>query len=299
MDDSRRFLDPKVLDKIAGLEIKARLMVEGYLAGQQRSPKKGSSAEFLEHREYVPGDDPRFLDWKVFAKSDRFYIKQYEEETNLKAYLILDTSKSMAFASEGSVSKLDYARYIAAGLTYLVSQQRDAVALVLWDKALRKFLPPGTSALHFKNVYTELENAKPDGTTDLAKLLLELAERIRRKSLIVVFSDLLDSNADGVLAGLRLIRRKGHDVVVFHVLDDAELNFPYERMTLFEGLEVEDKLLADPKALREAYLAEIQAFVHNVKAGCISNQMDYVPTNTKANLGVALSSYLAARMSTS
>jgi uncharacterized protein (DUF58 family) len=297
MDDFRRYLDPKNLDKVAGLELKARLIVEGFLSGQQKSPYKGTSVEFREHREYVAGDDPRFLDWKLYAKSDRFYVKQYEEETNLKAYLILDTSKSMAYSS-GGLSKLDYAKHVAAALTYLISQQRDAVALVLWDRELRKFLPPGTNAMHQKNIYTELTQAQPNGETDLGKLLRDLAERVRQRSMFVIFSDLIDANAEGVLRGLKHVRHKGHDVIVFHVLDDAEINFPFDRMTLFEGLEVEDKLLADPKALREAYLAEVGAFIQEVKSGCMANHMDYVQTNTKQNLGIALSTYLAARMGT-
>lgn len=295
MDVYRKYLDPKTLDDVAGLELKARLIVEGFLAGQQKSPKKGQSVEFLEHREYVPGDDPRFLDWKVYGKSDRFYIKQYEEETNLKAYIILDTSKSMSFSS-GTLTKLEYAKYVSAALIHLVALQRDAVALVLWDKELRKFLPPGTSPLHLKNCYQELGQAEPNGKTDMVRLLGDLAERVRRRSLFVVLSDFFDSDRDGVLKALRRVRTKGHDVIVFHVLDDAEITFPFERMTLFEGLESDDRLLADPKALREAYVAEMEKFRQDVKSACMSNQMDYVETNTRQNLGIALSTYLATRM---
>lgn len=295
MDVYRKYLDPKILDKVSGLELKARLVVEGFLQGQQKSPKKGQSVEFLEHREYVPGDDPRRLDWKVYAKSDRFYVKQYEEETNLKAYIILDTSKSMAYSS-GGVSKFDYAKYLAASLVYLVQQQRDAVALVLWDKELRKFLPPGTSPLHMKNVYTELTAAEPNGQTDIVRLLGELAERVRKRSLFVVLSDLFDANREGMRKGLNHVRTKGHDVIVFHVLDPAEKEFPFDRMTMFEGLEIDEKLLADPKALKEAYLDEMQSFCREVRSACMSNQMDYVGIDTGQNLGVALSAYLATRM---
>lgn len=295
MDVYRKYLDPKILDKVSGLELKARLVVEGFLQGQQKSPKKGQSVEFLEHREYVPGDDPRRLDWKVYAKSDRFYVKQYEEETNLKAYIILDTSKSMAYSS-GGVSKFDYAKYLAASLVYLVQQQRDAVALVLWDKELKKFLPPGTSPLHMKNVYSELSAAEPNGQTDIVRLLGELAERVRKRSLFVVLSDLFDANREGMRKGLNHVRTKGHDVIVFHVLDPAEKEFPFDRMTMFEGLEIDEKLLADPKALKEAYLEEMQGFCREIKSACMSNQMDYVGIDTGQNLGIALSAYLATRM---
>ena len=294
MEDYRKYLDPKTLNKVAGLDLKARLIVEGFVSGRHRSPYKGSSVEFREHREYSPGDDVRFIDWKVYGKSDRYYIKEYEEETNLKAYVVVDTSKSMDYSSNG-ISKLEYAKYVAAAIAHLVSRQQDAVALVLWDKELKKFLPPGNNPLHLKDVYRSLSEAKADGATDMARLMAELAERVRQKSLIIVLSDLLDTDRVRLLRALKQIRFKGHDVIMFHVLDDAEITFPFERMTLFEGLEVDERLLADPKALKEAYLAEFGEFIHQIKSACIANRMDYVTLNTSAPLDVALSSYLAAR----
>ncbi|MCB9831308.1 MAG: DUF58 domain-containing protein [Planctomycetes bacterium] len=297
MADYRRYLDPKTLNKVAGLELKARLIVEGFVSGQHKSPYKGSSVEFREHREYVPGDDLRFIDWKVFAKSDRFYIKEYEEETNLKAYVVVDTSKSMAFASDG-ISKLEYAKYVAAALCYLISQQQDANALVLWDRELKKFLPPGNNPLHQKDVYRSLSEAEADGSTDVARLFHDIAERVRQKSMIILLSDLFDDDRRGLLRGLKHMRHKGHDVIVFHVLDRAEIDFPYDRMTLFEGLETDDRLLADPKALREAYLEEFQTFAHEIESGCLASGMDYVRLATDRPLDVALSSYLAARSGT-
>ena len=297
MEDYRKYLDPKTLNKVSGLDLKARLIVEGFVSGQHKSPYKGSSVEFREHREYVPGDDIRFIDWKVYGKSDRFYIKEYEEETNLKAYLVVDTSNSMSFAS-GEVSKLEYCKYSAAALAHLISQQQDAVALALWDKDLRTFLPPGNNPLHLKNIYSELAQAKPDQGTDLGKLLRELAERVRQKSMLILLSDFLDADLDSLLKGLKFLRHKGHDVIVFHVLDPAELEFPYDRMTRFEGLEVDEHLLADPKALREAYLEELEAHCANIRAACMANQMDYTRIDTASLLDVTLSSYLAARAGT-
>lgn len=295
MEDYRRYLDPRTLDKVAGLELKARLIVEGFVAGRHASPVKGSSVEFREHREYVPGDDVRFLDWKVFAKTDRFYLKEYEEETRLKAYLVVDTSKSMAYASEGSISKLEYAKYVAAALTHLVTQQQDAAALVLWDETLRKFLPPGNNPLHVRDIYRSLSEAQPAARTDLGQLLTDLAERLRQRSLLIVLSDLFDDDPTALARGLQHVRHKGHDLIMFHVLDHAELEFPFDRMTQFEGLEVEERLLADPKALRKAYLEELHAFLQNARTACLAHRMDYVQIDTSAPLDVALTSFLAAR----
>ncbi len=297
MADYRRYLDPKTLNKVAGLELKARLIVEGFVSGQHKSPYKGSSVEFREHREYVPGDDIRFIDWKVYGKSDRYYIKEYEEETNLKAYVVVDTSKSMDFGSDG-ITKLEYAKYVAASLCYLISQQQDASALVLWDDALRKFLPPGNNPLHQKGIFQSLSETEANGKTDVGALFHDIAERVRQKSLIIVLSDLFDDDRRGLMRGLRHMRFKGHDVIVFHVLDRAEIDFPFDRMTLFEGMETDDRLLADPKALRQAYLDEFQAFAHEVESGCLASGMDYVRLATDRPLDVALSSYLAARAGT-
>ncbi|MEE9392790.1 MAG: DUF58 domain-containing protein [Planctomycetota bacterium] len=294
MEDYRRYLDPKTLNKVAGLELKARLIVEGFVAGRHQSPLKGSSVEFREHREYVPGDDTRFLDWKVYAKTDRFYIKEYEEETSLKAYMVVDTSHSMSFASGDNVSKLEYAKFVAASLTHLISQQQDAAALVLWDHELKKFLPPGNNPLHIRDIYRSLSEVKAQGKTDIGALLADVAERLRQRSLIILLSDLFDDDG-GLDRGLKYVRHKGHDVICFHTLDPAELTFPFDRMTRFEGLEVEDRLLADPKALKEAYLEELEAFIQNARSACMANKMDYVQLDTSAPLDIALSSYLAAR----
>ncbi len=294
MDDSQKYLDPKTLNKIAGLELKARLIVEGFVAGQHRSPYKGSSVEFREHREYVPGDDVRFLDWKVYGKSDRFYIKEYEEETNLKAYIVVDTSKSMAFASDG-MSKLEYAKCVAASLTHLIGQQQDAAALVLWDNELKKFLPPKNNPVHLRDIYRSLDEIEPAGTTDVVRLFHDVAERVRQRSMIIFISDLFDDDQRGLMKGLMHLRHKGHDVVVFQTLDHAEITFPFDGMTRFEGLEVESHLLADPRALREAYLEEFQSFTTEIESGCAASGMDYVLLDTSKPLDVALAGYLAAR----
>jgi uncharacterized protein (DUF58 family) len=296
-EDYRKYLDPRVLNKVGGLEMKARLIVEGFMSGMHESPYKGSSVEFAEHREYVPGDDIRKIDWKVFGKSDRFYIKEYEEETNLKAYVVVDTSNSMRYAGEGQVSKLEYAKFAAAAILYLVQRQRDAGALVGFGKGVQTFLPPGTNPAHFRNMMRALAGFEPQGETELGPIFMEIADRLRSRSLVIIMSDLFDDES-GILRGLHRMAHRGHDVIIFHVLDHDELDFPFDRMTRFEGLESLDKLLADPKALREAYVAEIQGFQARVKSTCLGGRMDYVVLDTSRPLDVVLTTYLAQRAGT-
>lgn len=293
--DSRRYLDPRVLDRIEGLDLKARLVVEGYIAGLHKSPFRGFSVEFAEHREYVPGDDIRFLDWKVFGRSDRLYIKRYEDETNLEATLVVDVSKSMEYRG-GAVehTKLDYARYAAAALAYLITQQQDAVGLVLFDEQVRKTLPTGNNPLHLKNVIGALDQAAPGPTTGVGKALKQVSEALRRKGLVLLFSDLLD-DAHTISEGLKHLRHRGHEVVVFHVLDRDETTFPFERLTRFLALEGADDVIADPEALRTAYLAEVDDFTRKVRRTCVANRIDYVPLDTAEPLGTTLSAYLAKR----
>ncbi len=292
-DHASRLLSPETLNRVSGLEMKARLIVEGFMTGLHDSPYKGASVEFAEHREYVPGDDLRRLDWKVYAKSDRFYIKEYEEETNLKCYVVLDVSKSMSFAS-GEMSKIEYGRQLSAALTHLVSRQQDQVALVLFADKVRTFLPPQNNQSHLRAIYQALVEATTEEKTNVGAIFHEIAERLRHRSLVIIISDLFD-DPDRVVSGLNHMAHRGHDVVVFQVLDPAELTFPYDRMTRFEGLEVDEKLLADPRALRAAYLEEMQSFQHRIKKACLGGRMDYVVLDTSRPLAAPLSSYLAMR----
>ena len=293
-EDYRKYLDPKVLNKVGGLELKARLIVEGFVSGLHESPYKGSSVEFAEHRQYVPGDDIRHVDWKVFGKSDRFYIKEYEEETNLKAYVVLDVSKSMEYASEEAISKLEYSKYSAAAILHLIKTQQDAGALVLFSSEIEQFMPPSSNPSHFRNMMQAIAESSPDGDTDLGLIFSEIAERLRHRSLIIIFSDLLDDEA-AITKGLAHMSHRGHDVIIFHVMDNAELTFPFERMTRFEGLEVDQKLISDPRDLREAYLEELHSFQTRVRTACLQNRTDYVSVNTSARLDVVLTTYLAQR----
>jgi len=296
MEDYRKYLDPKTLNKIAGLDLKARLIVEGYISGLHKSPYHGFSVEFAEHREYSPGDDIRHVDWKVFGRTDRFYIKQYEEETNLLAHLVLDVSESMDYASD-EVSKLAYGQMVAAALAYLVIQQQDSAGLTLFDERVRTHLPPGSHAGHLKALFHTLGQIDPKEKTGLGRILTEVAQTIQKRGLVILISDLFD-DPDVVLGGLRRLLHRRHDVIVFHVLDEAELTFPFERMTRFEGLEALGELVVNPRALREGYLQEMESFRRKIRRGCTANRIDYVPLSTATPLDVALSSYLARRAGT-
>jgi uncharacterized protein (DUF58 family) len=278
----RQLLDPKTLTKISRLDIIARLVVEGFVTGLHRSPYHGFSVEFAEHREYVPGDDIKHIDWKVYGRSDRYYIKQYEEETNLTATILVDGSESMKYRySEDGPTKLQYACMVAASLSYLILRQRDAVGLVTFDEEVRQFIPPASSPSHRNLLLDALSNIQPARRTSLGPVLHTMAERVRRKGLVIIISDLLDDPAP-ILSGLRHFRHRRHEVIVFQVLDKAEREFPFRAMTRFQGL-------------RAAYLEELEAFLGEVRHGCRQDRVDHVLLDTSIPLDVALTSYLATR----
>lgn len=293
-DASARYLDPATLATVRGLELQARYVVEGFVSGLHRSPYHGFSVEFAQHREYVPGDDIRHIDWKVFARTGRYYLKQYEEETNFVTWLLLDVSESMRYAS-ATVSKYDYACMTAAALAYLVLHQQDSVGLATFDDQLRTVLPPASQPSHLKEIVNVLNRGPGKEKTRLAPLFHDLAERITRKGLIVVLSDCFDEVPD-LLKGLQHLRYRRHEVVLFHILDAAEIDFPFQEPTQFRGLELEPELIADPRALRDGYLEEVRAFLAEVEGGCRGQNIDYVRLRTDTNLGVAMSAYLAGRM---
>jgi uncharacterized protein (DUF58 family) len=291
----QRFLDPKTLTKISRLDIVARLVVEGFVTGLHRSPYHGFSVEFAEYREYVPGDDIKHIDWKVYARSDRLYIKQYEEETNLTATILIDGSESMRYGSDPEgPTKLEYGCFIAASLAYLVLRQRDSVGLGIFDDSVRRFIPPGSSPSHRNLVLDALSNIEPRERTGLGPVLHTMAERCKRKGLVIIISDLFDDPAE-ILAGLRHFRHRRHEVIVFHVMDHAERTFPFESMTKFRGLEALGEVLCDPSAVRQAYLNEVESFIGELRHGCRADRIDYVPVDTQTPLDVVLTSYLATR----
>jgi uncharacterized protein (DUF58 family) len=293
-NDQQKYLDPLNLAKVRSLELQARLIVEGYLSGMHKSPYHGFSVEFAQHREYVPGDDIKHIDWKVYGRTGRFFLKQYEEETNLVCWLLLDISESMRYGS-GPVSKYDYACMTAAALSYLILHQQDSAGLATFDDQVRQLLRPSSQPSHLKQMVQVMNQGAAREKTRLAPIFHDLAERISRRSLIIILSDLFDDAAD-LLAGLKHLRHKRHEVVVFHVLDPAELDFPFQEATLFRGLEAFPDLLTDPRSLRQGYLSEIGRFMLEVQRGCRADNIDYVQLRTDKNLGVALSSYLGHRL---
>ena len=294
-ENIQKFLDPKVLNKITRLDLKARHIVEGFVSGMHKSPHHGFSVEFAKHREYSAGDDIKHLDWKVFGRTDRLYIKEYELETNLRSHILLDTSESMDYKS-GQSSKLELACFVAASMAYMILRQQDSVGVVCFDKEIKNFVPTSSSMGHLRSILGTLAQSSAQNKTDLGTVFNTLAERIRNRGLIIIISDLFDK-PETILKSLQHFRHRRHDVIVFHVLDEYELSFPFQRMTLFEGMEDYPKLLVDPRALRAAYLEEINKFCETVRKGCVKMSADYVRISTEQQLDVELTRYLAGRLS--
>jgi len=290
---SPSFLDAATVARLSTMDVRARTVVEGFVAGLHKSPYKGFSVEFAEHRQYMPGDPVRSIDWKVYGKSDRFYVKEFEEETNLRAYLVVDGSASMGFSS-GGVSKFDYARYLAAALAYLMIRQQDSVGVLLFDKEIRRFIPPRSAGKHLHVILTELENARPAATTGLAETLHRLAERVKRRGLMILMSDLFDDQ-ERVLFALRHFRHKKNEVVVFHVLDRAERHFDFERESIFRDLETNEEMLVRPWEIRGEYKSSVTNWIERYRAACREIGVDYVPMHTETPFDTALLAYLDKR----
>lgn len=296
MDDYRKYFDPQTLAKLSGLDLKARLIVEGYLAGLHKSPYSGFSVEFAEHREYAPGDDVRYVDWKVFGKTDRFYLKRFEEETNFACQILLDASESMAYQSAGAaVSKLEYAKYVAAALSHLIVRQQDAVGLTTFARSVTRFLGASSQPAHLKQLVHVMEQTVPHGDTSLGPIFHDMAERIHKRGLVIVLSDLFDDVA-ALVSGLKHLRHRRHDVSVIHVIDPAEQDFPFDGPTRFRGLEGLPEQTAEPRSLRRAYQAEFEAFLREVRIACGNLQMDYTLVRTDLPLDRALRSFLTRRV---
>jgi len=292
-----KYLDPKVLAKITRLDLQARLVVEGFVSGMHRSPFHGFSVEFASHREYVPGDDIKHIDWKVQAKTDRYYIKQYVEETNLKATFLVDASESMHYGHDGGrdgLNKYRYAAAAAASLAFLLLQQQDAVGLAVFDEELRTYLPALAHPSQIKTFVHALATNEPKAKTSLEPICHSLAEKIARRGIICVVSDLF-TDIDGLMHGLEHFRHYGHEVMVLHIMDEDELTFPFQGNTMFRGLEDTGRLLVEPRALREGYLAAMENFCRDVQRRCIANRIDYKRISTADHLDAALLAFLAAR----
>jgi uncharacterized protein (DUF58 family) len=288
-----RYLDPEVLQKIGSLELVAREVVEGIRVGMHKSPLRGFSSEFAYHRPYVPGDPLRHLDWRVYARTGRYYLKQYEAETDFTAHLLLDASSSMHYHS-GAVSKLEYAKFLAASLAYLIINQQDAVALAVFDAELRRYIEPSSTLSIVRDIALELERVEPLPRTDVAALLHEFAGRIKRRGFVILFSDLLD-NIDTFVRGLDHLRFCGHNVIVFHTLDPYELTFPFDGTCRFKGLEEIEQLVTRPKRIREAYLAQLEAYLKQIRDACRRAHVDYVLVDTSRPVDAVLLAHLMAR----
>jgi uncharacterized protein (DUF58 family) len=286
-------LDAATIARLGSMDVRARAVVEGFVAGLHKSPYKGFSVEFAEHRQYMPGDPLKLVDWKVYGKSDRFYVKEFEEETNLRAYLILDASASMGFTT-GDVSKFEYARTLSAALSYLMLRQQDSVGMLLFDSEVRRFIPPRSSGKHLHVLLTELQRASPASTTGLATTLHRLAERVKRRGLVILLSDLFD-DPEEILSGLRHFRHKRNEVVVFHVLDAAERKFDFQREAIFKDLETGDEMLVRPWELRREYVGSVERWVSRLRRTCREIGVDYVPMHTETPFDTALLAYLDKR----
>jgi uncharacterized protein (DUF58 family) len=287
-------LHPEAIRRISRLDLRARHVVEGFLAGMHRSPYFGQSIEFLQHREYSWGDDLRHVDWKVWAKQDRFYVKQYEEETNLRATLLVDVSGSMRYGS-GPLNKYEYGATIAASLAYLVLRQHDAVGCVAFDDSVRMVVPQRTRRNHLDAIIQAMDVSSPANKTDLYQVLRAVAETYPRRGMMILISDLLVERP-GLFRGLKLLRSRGHDVMVFHVLDDDELDFPFNGAMRFEGLETPDHLACNPRALRGGYLEALGQYLEEVRRGCVRHSTDYALLRTSQPLDAALAAYLSNRL---
>lgn len=294
MPASKRFLPPEAVKRVQRLELRARHIVEGFLSGAHRSPYFGQSVEFVQHRQYVPGDDVRHVDWKVWARQDRLVIKQYEEDTNLRCSLLVDSSESMSYGV-GEKTKFEYACTLASCLALLVLRQQDAVGSVLFDDQIRKRVPLRTSQRHLTDIIASLENTTPGEKTDLDAVFRDVVQSFPKRGLMILISDLLGAEASS-LRGIDTLRRAGHDVMVLHVLHDDELDFPFNDPTRFEGLESSDHLTCNPRALREGYLESLERFLDRVRRACAASKSDYLLVRTSDAPDAVLAKVLSDRM---
>ncbi|MGA0039395.1 MAG: DUF58 domain-containing protein [Pirellulales bacterium] len=306
---SKRFLPPEAIARIARLELRARVVVEGVLSGLHKSPYKGQSVEFLQHREYTKGDDLRRVDWKVWARQDRYYVKEFEEETNLRLFLVVDTSRSMSYshgtAARPALSKFDYAATMAASLAWLALSHSDAVGCATFDNAVRETVPPRTRRTQLQGVIEMLEAKPSNNPSAFLPVFRQLAETLPKRGLVVLISDLLGdasgggdaAGAENILKGLSMLRRRGHDVAVLHVMDSDELDFPFDGPTRFEGLELPQHIACNPRALREGYLQAVEEFLSAIRRGCAGMRCDYSLVRTDQPVDASLIRFLSQRAS--
>ena len=294
MSNAEKYLRPEVIRQVARLDLRAKFIVEGFLTGLHASPFQGFSVEFSEHRKYVPGDDLKDLDWNVYAKTERYYVKKFQAETNVTGYLVMDLSASMAYTYRQELTKFDYAICLAAALGYLMIHQQDPVGLVTFDEKIKTVLPPQSKRTQLGNILAILSNLKPSGQTDISHSLHQLAALIRSKSLIMIFSDLL-TDVDALMKSLFHLRHRGNEIILFHILDEAEVHFPFEGLIEFEDVETPEKLTLDARGMREDYLKSINEFRTHIKEEAAKANVDYVPMDTSISFDKALMEYLIQR----
>ena len=288
------YLKPEVVRQIARLDLRAQFIVRGFLQGLHASPYQGFSVEFSEHRRYTQGDDPKDIDWLVYAKTDKHYVKKFEAETNITGYLVIDTSASMAYTYQQQVTKLDYSISLAAALCWLMVHQQDPCGLMVFDEKLHASLPARSKRSQIAQVLSILSKVKPSGKTDIGKSLVQAAAMLRHRSLLMIFSDLL-ADPEPIRDALLRLRHRGHDVSVFHILDEAEVKFPFDGMVDFTDPETQDRLVIDADAARRQYVASVQAFREDYRTFCFHGGIDYVPLDTSMQFDRALMEYLVSR----
>jgi len=293
MEDKRKYLQPEMAAMLNNMALRARLVVEGYIIGQHKSPYHGFSVEFAEHRAYGPGDEIRHIDWKLYGKTNRYYVKRYEEETNLRAHLILDTSRSMMYTS-GKISKLEYSSTLMAALAYLMMNQQDGVGLVLFDEKINQFIPPRSNPSHLNTLLTQLGTVESGLDTKIEPVLHEMAERIKKRGLVILISDLFDQ-PENILTGLKHFRHNKQEVIVFHILDRQEMEFNFNNRTRFKDMESGEEITTEPWHIRKAYAKSIIDIQNNYRKKCREHLVDYVPLFTDQSLDTALTEYIRKR----
>ena len=293
-EDFRSYLNPAVISKLNSLELKARLVVEGFMVGLHRSPYHGFSVEFTQHRPYMQGDSLKDIDWKAYGKTEKYYVKQYEEETNLKSYILLDTSKSMGYASEGNITKLEYASTLVAALSYLMVKQQDAAGLALYAEKINKFFPPKVSRPYLREMLKNLAAAKPSDKTNTASSLNSVADKIKRRGLVIIFSDFFD-DINTTLSALKHFRYKKNEVIVFQILDPLERSFAFGKDAIFKDLETAEEITTQPYQIQKVYKEAMVDFISRIKTECYNSNIEYNLLETTTPFDKALYSYIQKR----
>jgi len=292
MKSKARYLNPEVVARLSRLDLKARLVVEGFLTGLHHSPYKGFSQEFTDYRPYIPGDELKCIDWKVYARRDRFYVKEYQEETNLRAYILLDKSGSMGYGKH--ITKLEYAKFLSACLAYLLFKQRDGVGIITFDTKINDFIPPSAKKINFTRIIEAIDNINPGNETSLAQVLFELGRKIKRRALVILISDLFDE-PKMVLKSLKSFRARKHEIIVFQIIDSQEFTFPFGETAIFQDMETDENLVIEPGAIRDSYQKRFKEFLNYYHQGVLESHIDYELINTEETFDHALFSYLQKR----